>query len=490
MTDDKEKNAQTAATDEPEADVTDDTAAEETADEEQEEEIFVEDPQFNVDYKGDCAYEVKVSIPPANRHKQAEEMFEELKHDAEVPGFRRGKVPRRLIERKFSKAVKGEVDSKLVNAAFQKLVKDQDLLPIAAPDIEGLEDEKDRPETEPLEFTLKFEVAPRVELGKYRGVEVKRPVVTVEDSDIDESVEGLRGRFAVYETVSDSPAQDGDQVIIDFKGTVDGEEFPGGAAEGYPYILGTQRFFAEFEAAMKGASAGQEVETDVTFPADYPAENLRDKTAHFTIKINEVKRRRAPEVTDEFAKQAGYESVDDMRAKIRERMQLGATQQSDRMAESAALEAVIAGSSFEIPKTLLDATAEDVFQNEVRQLLQMRVPMAEVRQREEEMREHAREHALHDIQSLVVLNEIAEAEGIEVSDEDFEQEVANLATEAGVESEAAVRYIEETGRRNSYEARILRAKAMKVVMENAQVTDVELPKEEQGKDAPADENKE
>lgn len=480
MTDEKDRDAETAATDETEAEdtatATEDAAA--TEETEQEEPIFVEDPQFDLDYKGDCAYEVKVTIPPANRRKQSDEIFEELSHDAEVPGFRRGKVPRKLLERKFSKAVKGEVETKLVGAAFEKLIKDNDLRPISRPEIDGLEEDKQKSDEEPIEVTFKFEVAPRVELGKYRGVEVERPVVHVDDSDVEESIQEQLNRYAVYESVADGQAQEGDQVLIDFTGTIDGVEFPGGSAQGYPYILGTRRFFPEFEDALQGAATGETKEVDITFPDDYHAENLRGKTAHFAIKVNEIKRRKAPELTDDFAKQMGHDTVDAFRQAAREGMQRGADAQSERYAESRALDAVIAASTFQIPKSLVEATAEETLQDEVRQLLSMRVPMAEIRQREEHMREHARGHALRDIQAIVALNEIAEAEGVEVSDEDFEAELANLATRAGIESEAAARYIEESGRRSSYEARILRAKAMRIVMEHAQITDKEVTREE------------
>jgi trigger factor len=482
MTDKDNDAPETTTPTDPEADDTATTVSDEAEGGEteaaEEEEIFVEDPQFDIDYKGECAYEVKVTIPPANRKKQSEEMFDELKHGAEVPGFRRGKVPMTLLQRKFSKAVRSEVDAKLVNAAFQKLVKDNELYPISTPDIDGLEEEKERSTDEPLSFTFKFEVSPRVELGKYRGIEIERPVVTVDENDVEETINDLRNRYSVFEDLAEGTADEGDQVIIDFKGTVDGEEFAGGAAESYPYILGTKRFFPEFEDALKGTSAGQETACDVNFPADYPNDLLKGKTAHFTIKVNEVKRRRAPELNDEFAKQAGHEGLEDMRQKIRERLQQTSAEQSVRMAESNALEAIIGDSTFEIPKSLLESTTEETYQSEVRELLQMRVPMAEVRQREEHMREHAREHALHDIKSLVVLNEIAEAEGLDVTDEDFEEEITALANRAGAESEAVARYLEESGRKSSYEARILRAKALKVIMENAQITDKEITREE------------
>ena len=180
----------------PEQEETTATAVEETteaaAEAPEEEDDFVEDPTFDVDYKGECAYEVKVTIPPVNETQKLSEMLDELKKEAEVPGFRPGRAPRKLIEKKFGKIVKGEVEAKLVSAAFQKLIKDEDLNPLGMPEIDGLDEKKDRPDDEPLTFTFKFEVAPRVELGKYKGISVERPVVKVAKKDIDEAIDEMR----------------------------------------------------------------------------------------------------------------------------------------------------------------------------------------------------------------------------------------------------------------------------------------------------------
>ena len=139
--------------------------------------VFVEDPVFDIDYKGDCAYEVKVSVPAANAESQKVEMLDELRQHADVPGFRRGRVPLKLLERKFGKILRNDVNGKRVNAAFDKLVRDEDLKPRGFPDVDGLDDADEKTSDRPLDFTLKFEVNPRVELGKYRGVEVERPVL-------------------------------------------------------------------------------------------------------------------------------------------------------------------------------------------------------------------------------------------------------------------------------------------------------------------------
>jgi trigger factor len=163
--------------------------------------------------------------------------------------------------------------------------------------------------------TLKFEVAPRCELGKYRGIKVERPVLRIADKQVKEAIEQLRERNATFEAVK-GKAKEGDQVVIDFEGTLDGKVIAGGKAENYPYILGSGRFFKEFEEAIAGHKAGDEVTADVAFPEDYHGKEVAGKTVGFAIKIHEVKRKALPEVDEEFAKTAGFESVDEMKEKI------------------------------------------------------------------------------------------------------------------------------------------------------------------------------
>ncbi|MBI3118975.1 MAG: trigger factor, partial [Candidatus Hydrogenedentes bacterium] len=451
-------------------------------DHEHEEFEFVEAPAFTLDYKGECRYEVQVTIPVANEKKQAQESYDELRSTAEVPGFRKGKAPQKLLENKFGKAVRNEVTEKLVSAAFQKLVKDEDLKPIALPDIDGLEELKQRKEDDPLQFTFKFEVAPRCELGKYRGIEIERPVVTVDEKDVDEAIEQVRQRQALYETLEDGEAQAEDQVIIDFQGTIDGQTFAGGSADNYPYILGSGRFFKEFEAVLTGAKAGQELKTDVVFPADYGNANLAGKTANFIIKVNEIKRRQMPEVNDEFAQQADYTSLEDMREKVKADLQSGSTGQSQQIAESRALEKVIEASTFEIPKSLIESASKDHYEREVRRLMSLRMPASKIAEREEELRKQAEEQALRNIKAFTVVNEIGEAEGIEVTEEDFEKEAASLVERTGLDVESISRYIQHEEHRDTFEDRLFRQKALAIVMEHAQITDKEVPREELDKE--------
>ncbi len=449
---------------------------------------FVEDPIFDVSYKGDCQYEVKVTVPLANEAKQSVEMYTELKDEAELPGFRRGRAPIGLLQKKFGKAVKGQVAAKLVGAAFEKLVKDQKLKPSGYPDIEGLENEKERPADQPLSFTLKFDVAPRVELGKYRGIEVERPVVIVDEKDVKESIEELRDRHATFEALKTGKAKKGDQVIIDFKGTIGGEAFSGGSAENYPYILGSKRFFPEFEKALGGASSGDELSCEVVFPSDYFAKELQGKNADFTIKVNEIKRKKKPKVDEDFAKEAGFESVADMETKVCESLKADSEERSKSVAGSRAIEAVVEASKFEISPKVVEAVARQHLEESLRGLIRQGLPREEFQTKMAELETQAKESALRSIKGMVVLNEIGEAEGVEVTDEDFEKEAQTLSKSIGADAEMVAQYLKTGEQRGTHADRIYRSKSLAVIMDNAKITDKELTRDELDREAPAGES--
>lgn len=439
---------------------------------------FVEDPVFDIQYKGDCAYEVAVTIPVANISEKSRELFDELKREAEVPGFRRGRAPRNLIEKKFSKTVRGEVESQLIGAAFKKLIKDTELAPLDMPDTEGLEALKDRPADEPMKFTLKFEVVPKVTLKDYKGVAVERPVVAVTDDMIDKAVEDLRERYAVFEAVPDAVAESGDHLVLDFEGTVEGKAFPGGSAKNYPYILGTKRFFPEFEEVLAGAKPGAKLSCSVTMPDNTPNDAIRGKKADFSIQIKEIRRRQKPEVDDAFAKQARFDSVADMREKLAESMKESLAERCWSIAADRALDTIVAQAEFELPQSMRKSIADGIFESEVAELRSRRVNAQEIEKHEPEMRKRADEQADLEIKRTVILNEIGRLENLEVTEEDFDREVDSIARRAGVDSDTVVNYMDKESNRSRTEGRLFRAKAREFIMEHAVVTNKETPLDE------------
>ena len=298
----------------------------------------------------------------------------------------------------------------------------------------------------------------------------------------------MRERFASHETVEGAKAKKDDQVIMDFVGKIDGEAFAGGSAENYPYVLGSGRFFAEFEKALIGAKAGSEVTCDVPFPDDYSSVDVAGKTATFTIAVNEIKRKTLPELNDEFAVTGGFENLAEMKEKIAKDLQDGANGQGKRIAEQRAIDAIVKVSTFELPKSLVESSAKEYYNQELRRQMALRVPADELSSKDEEFRKEAEAHAIREIKGYVVVNEIGTAEGITVEEADFEKEAHAIVERTGMDVAIAQRFLEQEDKRNDYETQIYRQKALAVVMDSAKVTDKvvtreELAKEEEAADA-------
>lgn len=477
MADDKHDDQDIAQ--EEDVDTGDAPATAEVAEEGDEETFkFVEDPEFDVKYQGDCLYEIDVSIPPANRTKKSEELFSELKSEAEVPGFRPGRAPRRVLEKRFGKAVKGEVVSQLLDAAFKRLLEEQELEPLDTPEIDGIKENENTPDTEPLKFTLKFEVGPIAKIDDYKNLELEREVMKVGDEEVDRALERLGERNQEYAPIEDA-AQEGDQVVIDFDGTVDGEFFEGGAGRDYPYVLGTKRFFPEFEEVLTGAKAGDEKQCEVTLPEHMPNEALRGQKAQFTLKVKEVKRRQKPELNDEFAQNLGYENLADMREKVRESIQEQYNSVLDSRLREQAIDKLIDMASFELPQSWVTRLTEG-YVNDLRSEAGYEQEETGSEEEEAEWRNQAQERAEREIKRMAVFTAIIRNENLQATEEDFEDEAERMTQNYGME--ASVRDVAQvlmSGQmRSQTEDQILRRKALDHVLEHATITEREVDRSE------------
>ncbi len=452
-------------------------AAAEVAEEGDEEAFkFVEDPEFDVKYQGDCLYEVEVSIPPANRTKKSEELFSELKSEAEVPGFRPGRAPRRVLEKRFGKAVKGEVISQLLDAAFRKLLEEQELEPLDTPDIDGIKENEDTPDTEPLKFTLKFEVGPIAKLDDYKNLELEREVLKVGDDEVDAALDQVRERNQDYAAIDDA-AQEGDQVLIDFDGTVDGEFFEGGAGRDYPYILGAKRFFPEFEEVLIGAKAGDEKQCEVTLPDHMPQEELRGQTAQFTLKVKEVKRRQKPELNDEFAQSLGYEDLADMREKVRETIQEQYNSALESRIREQAINKLVEEADFELPQSWVNRLTES-YVKQLRSDDGYEEDEVAPEEKEAEWRAQAEERANEELKRMAVFTAIIRNEDLQATEEDFEDEAERMTQNYGMRASVSeVAQVLMAGQmRSQTEDQILRRKALDLLLEHATITEKEIDK--------------
>ncbi len=361
--------------------------------------------------------------------KAIEQAFQKNKNKLSVPGFRKGKVPRQMVEKMYGKEVFYEDAANiLIPTAYAKAVDECEEEIVSQPTIDIVQAEAGK------EFIFTAEVAlkPEVKLGKYKGVSVKKADLTVSDEEIDAEINKERDNNARTINVEDRPVKDGDMTVLDFEGFVDGVAFEGGKGENYPLTIGSKTFIPGFEDQLIGAEIGKEVEVKVTFPEDYQAADLAAKEAVFKCTIKEIKEKELPELDDEFASEVSeFETLaeykEDVKKKLVERKEADAKQAK----EDAAIDAVIEASEMDIPDAMVSTTQRQMA-DEFGQRLQMQGLSLEqyfqfTGMTKESFLEQMKPQALKRIQTRLVLEAIAAAENMEVSDDEYKEEIQKMA---------------------------------------------------------------
>jgi trigger factor len=369
----------------------------------------------------DSRVRVDVQVPAEALERALRSAAADLGREIRVPGFRSGKVPPEVVLRQVGReAVMDEALRRGLPGWYEEAVADAGITTVGDPQL----DLSDLPEKGlPLAFTIEVGVVPPAKLGEYKGLEVGRREPSVDPQEVQAELERMRESLASLDTV-ERPAGHGDFVVVDFLGTIDGEPFEGGEARGHLVELGGGRLIPGFEEQLDGVAAGDEREVKVTFPDDYQAEHLAGKDAVFAVEVKEVKEKRLPELDDDFAIEAGgFDSLDELRAELEERIG-----QADRRAiegefREAAVDAAVAASAIEIPHELVHAKAHDMWHRTARRMASQGIDPNEyltmTGKTEEELVTEAEPDAEQALKREAVLAEIVKAEGIEVSDDEI-----------------------------------------------------------------------
>jgi trigger factor len=369
----------------------------------------------------DSRVRVEVEVPTEALERELKTAASQLGREMRVPGFRSGKVPPEVVLRQVGReAVLDEAVRRGLPGWYEEALADAGIQTVGDPQV----DLSDLPEKgAPLAFTIEVGVVPPAQLGEYRGIEVGRREPRVDDQEVQAELDRMRESLASLETV-ERAAGEGDFVVMDFVGQMDGTPFEGGEGRGQVVELGSGRLIPGFEEQLAGASAGDERTVELTFPDDYPAEQLAGKEASFAVEVKEVKQKRLPELDDDFAIEAGgFDSLDELRAELEERIG-----QADRRAiegefREAAVDAAVAASAIEIPHELVHAKAHDMWHRTARRMASQGIDPNEyltmTGKTEEELVTEAEPDAEQALKREAVLAEIVKAEGIEVSDDEI-----------------------------------------------------------------------
>lgn len=359
-----------------------------------------------------------------------DEAFKKVVKQVEVPGFRKGKVPRFIFEQRFGvEALYQDAVDILLPEAYSEAVEETEIEPVEQPEIDIEQIEKGKN----FIFTATVTVKPEVKLGTYKGLEVVDKDTTVSEEDIDNELEQLRERFAELVVKEEGEAENGDTVVIDFEGTIDGEPFEGGSAENHSLEIGSNSFIPGFEEQLIGVKPGDEKEVTVTFPDDYQAEELSGKEATFQVKIHEIKRKELPELDDEFAKDANenVETLDELKQDIRQRLEEQKEQEAENAKRDSVVEKASENAEIDIPDPMIENELDRMVQ-EFEQRFQAQGITPDMYYEitgtsKDDLREQFRDDAEKRIRANLTLEAIAKEENVEVSQEDVDKELENMA---------------------------------------------------------------
>jgi trigger factor len=417
---------------------------------------------------------VDAQVAPEEVERRIQQAARELGRQMRIPGFRKGKVPPQVVIRRVGReAVLDEALRSSLGGWYADAIDRAGIAPVGEPDLDV---PSELPaEGQPLAFSIEIGVRPTAKLGQYKGLEVGKREPAVEEAQIDEEVDRLRDRLAKLESV-DRAAETGDHVVIDYVGTVDGEEFAGGTGRDQLLELGSGRLIPGFEEQLVGASAGDERTVSVTFPEDYPATELAGKEAQFAVKVSEVQAKRLPEADDEFAAEAaGFDTLAELRADIAERLRTLDERAVEREFEDAVLQAAVAEAEVEVPDKLVHARAhellEDTWSMLARQGISKESYLRFSGRDEETLAHEAEPEAAAALKREAVLAAIVDAENIEPSDDQVREALEPTAERQGTTVEKLFEQLESSGRLDRLRRELANRQAIeRLVAEAAPIT--------------------
>jgi trigger factor len=417
---------------------------------------------------------VDAEVPADEVERSLQSAARQLGRDLRVPGFRQGKVPPPVViqrigrEAVLDEAVRGGLPRWYVQAIDQAGV-----VPVGDPKL----DVGDLPDRgQPLTFTIEIGVRPKATLGRYRDLEVPRAEPRADEAAIDAELEEMRERLARLEPV-DRPAQRGDFVTIDFVGTLDGEPFPGGEGRDQLVELGSGRLIPGFEEQLEGAATGDERTVEVTFPGDYGVEDLRGRPASFAVVVKDVRAKELPELDDDLAEQNGFDDLAELREDVASRLREADEQRVDAEFREAALDAAVAEATIDVPQALVHARTQELWDRMLHQLEHQGISRDAYLQiagkSEPDLLEEAAPDAERQLRREAVIEAIAEAEGLEVSEEELLRVLEPLAEREGTTPKRVRDRLRSQGRLDEVETDLRARKAIDVVAESARPIPVE-----------------
>jgi trigger factor len=413
-----------------------------------------------------CRRELDLEIPADEVSKAMERVAKEFAKVARVPGFRPGKAPITLIRRRFADDIKGEVLQSLVPERVEKAVSEQKLTPVSQPKVEQL----DFNDGQPLKFRAVFEVLPEFELGSYKDLQLEMPVMDVVDEDVIKTLEDMRERAAAFAPAEGRAVQDGDFVQLKLTGTAEGEGEPL-QADSVLCHIGAEETMAPFNENLRGVNIGDHKDFDVPYPADYPDAKLAGKTYHYSVDVLGIKTKKLPELNDDFAKDVSdATTLDELRKKIREGLEHQRDHKQKDLLREKVLGEIVKLHDFPVPQSLVEHQMDVRLERVVRSLAQQGVDPRAVNIDWVSLRKRNEDRAKDDVKAELIVDRIATAENIDVTEEEVEHELEHLAGHSNESAEAIRARLTKQGTLDRIKAKLRSDKTLDWLAQNARVS--------------------
>lgn len=426
-----------------------------------------------------------IEVPSETVNTEIEGIYEKVKKTATHPGFRKGKVPRKILEKKFSESIRMEAVEAAANASIKEAFDEQKIVPLTEPEVGDLKFEGEGP----LSFKVTVEVEPSVELGEYIGIELKRPNVSVLEEDIDKTIERLRINQAKYIPV-ERPVEDGDFLVIDFEAFDGGKSMDGGKGENFPLEVGSGAFGEEFEGQLIGMNADETKRVTVHYPEDYRAEDFAGKKIEFDVTVKDIKLRQLPELDDDFAKDLGeYDTLEKLREHVRESLEKDLAKRVEHLMREQAVAKVTADAKVEIPPKLKAKVAASIFEEEMRRLAYSGANEEALAQEKDKVAESAEAGAEHQLKVKFVTDEICKRESLQVSDEELDEKLNEIINESEQKGSSVRDYLKTERARERYRDQLRVKKVLDFIVDGAKIEEVEAPQPESEVEQPAEDEK-
>ncbi len=428
---------------------------------------------------------LKINAEAAEVNKGFARAVAKVSNQVNIPGFRKGKAPRKVLENFVGKeAIKQEAFEIVANDQYRKALNDEKLIPVSDPQIK----EQKFEENEPMDLTLTVTLKPEPELGEYKGLEVEKKAVAISDEDVNKALEDMQNRAAKMVEAKDAVISKGDFAIIDFAGTIDGKAFSGGEGKGYPLEVGSGSFIPGFEDQLVGLKAGDSTDVKVTFPADYFSKDLAGKEAVFKVHVQDVKRKELPVVDDALvAANSDSKTVEEFKTKTKERMTKMAENEAQNAYEKGLIDKAVANAKVDVPDIMVEDRVshmvEELALNLESRKMNLDMYLKYTGTDLPKFRESQKPVALENVKADLILDAIAKKENIQVTEQDAVNEMASIASQHGATVKEVQKIIKDNNTVGLLLANVLRKKAARLIIDNAKGAEApktaEAPKAEE-----------